>query len=311
MVGLTVPHHDTLQEIVHRIIPDAKLVSSWALEGGSSADMTAVEIALAQGGTERLIVRQCGDANLAADPDVAEHEARLLNILADRGLAVPRAPHVDQSCALLPKPFLVIDFLDGEPDYDPTDPMSAALQTAAFMAQLHGLDSNANDLAFVPRHHGPPGYLTSRRDELPESFHAAHALLEERWPPSNKNPPVLLHGDFWPGNLLWQKGRLSAVVDWEDTAIGDPLADLAIARGDMSWGFGWEAMEAFTERYADLTGFDLTALPLWDLRAVLRQAPHAADYAEGWQELGRADITETMIHNTHTRLIDTAMAALD
>lgn len=100
------------------------------------------------------------------------------------------------------------------------------------------------------------------------------------------------------------------MIDWEDAGIGDPLADLAIARVDMSWAFGREAMEAFTVRYADRTGFDLSALPFWDLRAVLRQAPLAADYAEGWRNLGRADITEAAIRAAHTRLIEEAMPAL-
>ena len=42
-------------------------------------------------------------------------------------------------------------------------------------------------------------------------------------------PPVWLHGDFSPGNLLVQNGRLSAVIDFGCCAVGDPACDLAIA----------------------------------------------------------------------------------
>jgi aminoglycoside phosphotransferase (APT) family kinase protein len=35
----------------------------------------------------------------------------------------------------------------------------------------------------------------------------------------------LLHGDYWPDNTLWRDGRLVCVIDWEDAALGDPLAD--------------------------------------------------------------------------------------
>ena len=35
-------------------------------------------------------------------------------------------------------------------------------------------------------------------------------------------PHRLLHGDYWPGNVLWQQGRLAAVLDWEDAALGGP-----------------------------------------------------------------------------------------
>jgi aminoglycoside phosphotransferase (APT) family kinase protein len=47
-----------------------------------------------------------------------------------------------------------------------------------------------------------------------------------------------LHGDYWPGNLLWNDGKLAAVLDWEDAERGDPLADIALARLDICWAFG-------------------------------------------------------------------------
>jgi hypothetical protein len=76
---------------------------------------------------------------------------------------------------------------------------------------------------------------------------------------------VLLHGDFWPGNTLWRDGRLVAVIDWEDAAVGDPLADVANARVELLWALGLEAMDDFTRRYeaaaADLA--DLFQLGPW------------------------------------------------
>jgi aminoglycoside phosphotransferase (APT) family kinase protein len=39
------------------------------------------------------------------------------------------------------------------------------------------------------------------------------------------------------------------VIDWEDAAIGCPLADLANARLELLWAAGGEAMEEFTRRY--------------------------------------------------------------
>jgi aminoglycoside phosphotransferase (APT) family kinase protein len=43
------------------------------------------------------------------------------------------------------------------------------------------------------------------------------------------NPPVWVHGDISAGNLLVQKGRLSAVIDFGQLTIGDPACDLAVA----------------------------------------------------------------------------------
>jgi aminoglycoside phosphotransferase (APT) family kinase protein len=76
----------------------------------------------------------------------------------------------------------------------------------------------------------------------------------------------VLHGDYWPGNVLWQQGRLAAVIDWEDTCLGDPLADLATARVELLCQYGVEAMERFTSGYLDAAGSRcLDSLPLWEL----------------------------------------------
>lgn len=42
-------------------------------------------------------------------------------------------------------------------------------------------------------------------------------------------PPVRIHGDLHPKNLVVAQGRLAAVIDWGDTTVGDPATDLAAA----------------------------------------------------------------------------------
>jgi aminoglycoside phosphotransferase (APT) family kinase protein len=53
----------------------------------------------------------------------------------------------------------------------------------------------------------------------------AHALAQPGW----DGPPVWLHGDLHPANLLVHDGALSAVVDFGDLTAGDPAYDLAVA----------------------------------------------------------------------------------
>ena len=54
---------------------------------------------------------------------------------------------------------------------------------------------------------------------------AWEAALEARW----QGPPVWFHGDVAAGNLLVEAGRLSAVIDFGISGVGDPSCDLAIA----------------------------------------------------------------------------------
>jgi aminoglycoside phosphotransferase (APT) family kinase protein len=58
---------------------------------------------------------------------------------------------------------------------------------------------------------------------------ACTALLEDALASKWQNPPVWVHGDVSPGNLLTTNGALSAVIDFGSSAVGDPSCDMAIA----------------------------------------------------------------------------------
>jgi aminoglycoside phosphotransferase (APT) family kinase protein len=92
---------------------------------------------------------------------------------------------------------------------------------------------------------------------------------------------VLLHGDFWPGNLLWNDGELVGVLDWEEAEIGDPLVDVAVSRLDLLWAFGEEAMDTFTRRYRKQTRLDWRNLARWDLLVALRPMSNLERWARG------------------------------
>ena len=81
-------------------------------------------------------------------------------------------------------------------------------------------------------------------------------VLEAVWPLPQSNRSVLLHGDFWPGNILWKDGQLVGIIDWENAAVGDPLADVANSRLEMLWAFGNDAMQSFTSQYQTVTTID-------------------------------------------------------
>jgi aminoglycoside phosphotransferase (APT) family kinase protein len=58
---------------------------------------------------------------------------------------------------------------------------------------------------------------------------ACTVLLEDALASKWQNPPVWVHGDVTPGNLLTINGELSAVIDFGSSAVGDPSCDMAIA----------------------------------------------------------------------------------
>ena len=112
-----------------------------------------------------------------------------------------------------------------------------AISLAVFLAAFHGIDATE----------GPkPGAHNFYRGASPATYDAetrqAIAILQgkidsdratEVWETALRTtwarPPVWVHGDVSPGNLVVERGKLSAVIDFGQLAAGDPACDLSIA----------------------------------------------------------------------------------
>lgn len=263
--------------VVHAVTPGASLLRTWRLAGGVSARTTALEVELPDGRREKLVVRQYGQAAAAAKPRVADHELRLLEAVRSAAIPAPRPYHADGSGQILPGPYLVTGFVEGQPPGQaPADVPGLVRWLATTLTRIHGVCLAPHDLSFLRGQQAVfARRIRGKAARLDESLSEGtiRAALRRAWPPQRQNAPVLLHGDFWPGNTLWRRGRLVAVLDWEDAAAGDPLADLANGRLEILMAFGDGAMQAFTRRYRSLmTALDYASLPCWDLCAALRPA---------------------------------------
>jgi aminoglycoside phosphotransferase (APT) family kinase protein len=293
---------EILGRLAQTIDPGSRLLRAWPLRGGISAQMTAFEIERPDGRTKKLILRQPGEAALQWNPAAAAEEFKLLQSLHASGLPVPTPHHLDEAGEVLSTPCFVIEYIEGEPMTVPSDLDDFVVQLAAMLGEIHSLQGSRADLSFLPRQaerlarkfaSRPP-----RVDVAPDEGRIIK-ILEPVWPFPQANEPVLLHGDFWPGNILCRGGRIAAVIDWEEAEIGDPLSDVAISRLDILWAFGMDAMHEFTTRYQAMTAVDMASLPYWDLVAALRPVSNMAEWADGWSALGRADISEATMRDGH------------
>jgi aminoglycoside phosphotransferase (APT) family kinase protein len=198
--------------------------------------------------------------------------------------------HIDTSCSIFPTPYFVVGYVEGALDLgeEPADALLEAM--ARQLVKIHAIDGEAAALSFLPPATKTIQWLLDHRPVTPDvtmSEARIRAQLENAWPWPQHNRTVLLHGDYWPGNIVWRDGELAAVLDWEDAERGDPLRDLGITRLDLLWAYGECAMDGFTERYQALAHLDMTNLPLWDLCAALRPAGRLADWAGDAATLAR------------------------
>jgi aminoglycoside phosphotransferase (APT) family kinase protein len=282
---------------VHRLLtaigPDLRLVTARPMEGGVSATTTFIEALSADGQRQRFVLRQhatVSDADVAPHPPAAS-EGWLLGRLRAAGLPVPAPRLAGEPGTILPAPFLVMDFVDGATVTRPPAPAGFTAQLAAALAKLHTAGVPRAEVAFLPDASEKASHKLGTRPATPDdsvSEAAIRAALTGSWPPPLANEPTLLHGDYWPGNTLWRDGTLVAVIDWEDAAFGDPLADVGNARLELAMAFGADAVTDFTGQYrAAIPGIDLGALPRWDLYAALRPAGKIAGWGLAAPDLDR------------------------
>lgn len=294
-------------QVAKKFDSQCRLLRFWQLEGGVSARITVLEIECADGQTQKLLMRQHGEIDLKRNPNIAADEYKLLSMLHSAGLRVPEPFFVDPSGEIFPTPYIVIEFIDGKTESNPSSNpsnISKFSQMASDLVAIHEIDSSKADLSFLPdKAQAITRKLSVRPALLDESLQEGRVrdALEKAWPFPQLNEPVLLHGDFHLGNILWKDNEITAIIDWEDAEIGDPFADVANCRLELLWTFGTDAMREFTNRYQSLTTFDFSTLPYWDLIAALRPAFKLSKW-------GLDDLTKRQMQERHSVFVEQAIS---
>jgi len=258
--------------VVSRLFPGANITGIVRLTGGVSADVHRLDLDLADGGATSVVLRAHGASHSGHG---AKLEYELLQTLYRQGVPVPEPLLVDVSGSLLKDPFLVMAFVEGSSEIPAAQQSRCIDLMAAELAKIHALP--AAGLPVLPERNDP---LAEVFEFLPagSEWNALRARLRSLPDMACTDTPKLLHGDFWPENLLWHKGHIAAVLDWEDAAVGDPLSDVACARLELRYKFGKACMERFTRAYATHAVVDRQRLTLWQVYV----AAAAQHFMGGW-----------------------------
>lgn len=171
-------------------------------------------------------------------PDLIRKEHHWLPGLAARlPLPVPTPLRFSAPSARFPKPWTVTVWVPGEPaDRTPISRGDHAADTLAeFLRALHGeapADAPVNPTRGLPLHHYADG-LDEGLTAL-ASFSDVPTAVRDLWEdavsaPGPAGPPVWLHGDLHPANVVGSGGTLSGVLDFGELCAGDPATDLSAA----------------------------------------------------------------------------------
>jgi aminoglycoside phosphotransferase (APT) family kinase protein len=255
-------------------LPGRRRLETERISGGQSNPTWFVTF-----GDARLVLRKKPTGPILKGAHAIEREYRVLRALESTGVPVPRTLWLEEDPAILGTPFYVMERLEGRvfsdcalPGLSPDERRAIYLEMARTLARLHAVRPAEVGLENFGR---PGSYFERQINRWSRQYHestgprvAALDRLTEwllRHPPADDGAVSIAHGDFRLGNLMFHptKPRCIAVLDWELSTLGHPLADLGFCV--MPWhtspdeyggilGTGWQDsgipdQEAFTAEY--------------------------------------------------------------
>ena len=239
----------------------------------------------------------------------AHDMAREFAVLAAVHPHFPEAPQVHHLCedpSIIGAVFFIMDrrrgviLRDSLPPKIADQPDHPRRISDAFIdcqARLHAIDIRTTGLHALGK---PEGFVQRQvtgwadrwnRAKTEEQPHmdTVIAWLQSRLPSSTE--ATLVHNDYKLDNVMLTADsidRIEAVLDWEMTTVGDPLADVGLTLCYWAWANspavraagipaitsqpGWYTREQFIERYAAKTGRDLSAIGYYEVLGVFKLA---------------------------------------
>jgi aminoglycoside phosphotransferase (APT) family kinase protein len=194
--------------------------------------------------TRSYVLRRKPPGKLLPGAHAVEREYRVIDALGRQGFPVAKALALCEDEGVIGTPFYIMEMVGGRIFWDITFPeVSDAERPAYFdamnavIAQLHGIDPEAAGLG----DYGKPGNYFARQigrwsKQYLGDVEAGRVASMDRlveWLPLNIPPDEgearIIHGDFRCDNMIFHpvEPRVLAVLDWELSTLGHPLADFA------------------------------------------------------------------------------------
>ncbi len=256
-----------------------------------------------------VVVRRYGDDYLPSTPSASVREFKVLEVLARARFPAPRPLLFDAEGGPFGRPTVVMTRVPGRPSVMPRDLTGYLRQLAQTLAHLHSLP--ALQLGFLRDQREWVARELSTRPETDDALQReiwATAVAEWTRISQLDEQRVLVHGDYWPGNILFVRNRLVGVVDWEQPRLGDLARDVATCRGDLYVLFGQAAADEFLGEYELAAGIRVDNLRFWELFNCMEAVREMPEWAAGYRILGRPDLTTEI---AVPRIRAFARAALD
>ena len=261
------PSDETLAWVARSVGPRAEVVAWRRLTGGITASMHRLTVRLgADGRTETFVLRRWlfdDEAHLKWARACLERESTALAGLEMTEVAAPRLVAWTDGRDDGVIPALLMTRVPGRMNIAPRDPVAWVRQVAAALPGIHAATIDAPEWEpWID----PDTYEVPSWSGRPEVWSAAAAAMRDAAPSAT----CFIHRDYQHFNLLWQRERLTAVIDWANAATGPPDIDVGHCRLNLAVLFSAELADVFLRAYEAAAGrrvdsrFDLMSLLSYD-----------------------------------------------
>ena len=303
---MTQPSQISILAVLDAVAPGYRQFSMHALAGSYSNFTHLLKIEFPDRPPRQIVLRRYNPAN-DCESEKAIREYKALRLLREHG--IPAAPPLllDDEGEMLGLPGIVTEFVPGKQIEPPTQAAKwgeQAAATASMLARIHSTPFTESDREFLMDDNVEVGWfikdgtIPDYMQNDPDGAMVWH-LVDEHLPKRIPAADRFLHTDYWSGNILWQGGQISAVVDWEEAGYGDPAADVGYCRMEYALEGLPDAADRFLQVYEAATGQTLENLALFELTAAARPMTNPA----GW-------FTRPHMEDRFRRFIARAKAAL-
>jgi len=175
------------------------------------------------------------------EPDLASRESAALAVASTAALPTPELVAVDPDGEASGVPLVLMTWLPGNVVWDPRAPRPWLTRMAELLPAIHDAGPIGDDVGkyfnYEQRSYSPPKWATNPGvwERAIELFHG----------PVLDTDRCFVHRDFHPGNLLWRRGRVTGVVDWQSACVGPPSVDIGHCRANVL-GYAPELADWFT-----------------------------------------------------------------
>jgi aminoglycoside phosphotransferase (APT) family kinase protein len=188
------------------------------------------------------VLRKKPPGDLLKSAHRIDREYRVMAALANSEVPVPKMLVYCQDETIIGTEFYVMSYVPGRTDGEPRLPdlpinqrRDAYFSLAKTLAKIHAVDLERSGLADFSKQTDyarsqisiwSRQYAATKTEHI-ESMEAVAEWLSQNIPGNTKR--CLVHGDFRAGNVIFDPDipQIAAVLDWELSTIGEPLADLA------------------------------------------------------------------------------------